>query len=170
MEFKFEMGAVVRMRPGTEELLRVIARIETTHGPHYRISTVAGGTSEVREKSLWLVHCVPRWLRPGAEIQWMGRGHHWIYVVRDVRRGSKCKSGHFTAKRKLTKPDSSSFGTESVHSRCLPDDMEFWRPAPKNSGRLAASAYDHEEGKICRYPITCLGDHHPRKRPSKKTA
>ena len=60
MEFKFKMGDMVKMRPGTEELLRVIARIETTHGPCYRVSTVSGGTSEVREKSLWLAHCVPR--------------------------------------------------------------------------------------------------------------
>ena len=137
MEFKFKMGAMVRRRPDIKKPWKVVARIETTHGPCYRISTVSGKTFEVKEKSLWLAHYVPRWLHVGAEIQWLGTSFHLsTYTVKEMHRGSKYKPGSFSAERNLVRSDGSSCGTEKFSSSCVFEDMKFWRLAPKNAERL----------------------------------
>ena len=116
MEFKFTMGAAVRTRKGVEGT--VTARIELPSGPHYRLQGAYRHEYEVAEKSLWLVSRVPRWLKRGAEIQWLGEGVHTVYTVKEMHRGSKHHPWSFT----------SEAGNMRMHSHCTPADMKFWRP------------------------------------------
>jgi hypothetical protein len=116
MEFRFSMGVTVRTQSG--HVGEVTARIEDMSGPRYRFQHGDGRTYEEAEKSLWMVHCIPRWLRPGAEIQWMGTGIHSVFVVKELRQGSKYHAWTFTAQN----------GNMRTHSYCTPADMRFWRP------------------------------------------
>jgi hypothetical protein len=116
MTFKFQMGATVKTRRGWEGT--VTARIETLAGPSYRLKGNDGQECEAGEKSLWIVSRVPRWLKRGAEIQWLGEGAHLVYVVMALHRGSMHHPWSFTAQRK----------NERMHSHCTPADMKFWRP------------------------------------------
>jgi hypothetical protein len=138
MEFKFRLGDVVKMAHGPRG--EIIALVKTRHALLYRIRP-EGSTPEyeAREASLWLVHCVPRWLRPGADVQWLGTGHHRIYTVVEVRHGNKYRPSVFVADRELIRPDGSSNGKERWASNCSPRDMRFWREVPKRGGVEPAS-------------------------------
>jgi len=116
MTFKFQMGATVRTRQGFEGT--VIARIETLSGPSYRLRGAGRQECEEAEKSLWMVSRLPKWLKRGAEIQWLGTGAHLVYVVIELHRGGRHHPWSFTAQR----------GNERMHSHCTPADMKFWRP------------------------------------------
>ena len=126
MDFKFKMGATVRTKLGTEGDITV--RIENQFGLSYRIQCNDGIEREVKEKDLWLVSCVPTWLRPGAEVQWMGEGLHEKYVVKELCRGGRYRPRAFGAERELFRPNGTSIGRERMFTECTPANMAFWRP------------------------------------------
>jgi len=126
MEFRFNMEAEVQTRNGIAG--KVIARIESIGGLYYKILESDGQVREVSQKLLWIVSCVPTWLRPGAEVQWMGEGPHEKYVVKELCRGGRYRTRSFAAERDLIRPDGTSFGRERSSTECTPANMAFWRP------------------------------------------
>lgn len=134
MEFKFQMGAMVRGGPCilcTQRSVRgeVIARTELKQRCSYKIQVKVGDgverVHEVVEKSLRLISDVPSWLRPGVEIQWMGRGVHLVYVVEKINREGKYRPWTFTAFNKARR--------DQIYSECVPENMKFWRRYPGKS-------------------------------------
>ena len=129
MDFKFDMGATVRVRMGKLCFEgKVTARMEAGAHPSYRIQIIEGDEFEVAESHMWIVSCVPTWLRPGAEVQWMGEGPHEKYVVKELCRGGRYRNRSFAAERDLIRPDGTSFGRERSSTECTPANMAFWRP------------------------------------------
>ena len=122
MDFKFDMGAKVRVRLGKMASWTgtVTARIECPNlTPCYRIIIGNGNQFEVREKNMWLVSRIPRWLRLGAKIQWMGEGTPDVYEVVELAKGSRHRHARFIARRDAH---------ERISSSCAPEDLKFWRP------------------------------------------
>ena len=126
MEFRFNMEAEVQTRNGIAG--KVIARIESIGGLYYKILESDGQVHEVSQKLLWIVSCVPTWLRPGAEVQWMGEGLHERYVVKELCRGGRYRPRAFAAERELIRPDGTSYGRERMFTECTTANMAFWRP------------------------------------------
>jgi len=138
MEFKFNMGAEVQTHNGI--VGKVIARIETLAGLYYKILEADGQGHEVSQKLLWIVSCVPAWLRPGEEVQWMGEGPHERYVVKELCRGGRYRPRAFAAERELIRPDGTSCGRERVFTECTPANMAFWRPWQPKKPKAKAKA------------------------------
>ena len=135
MEFKFNMGAEVQTHNGI--VGKVIARIETLAGLYYKILEADGQGHEVSQKLLWIVSCVPAWLRPGEEVQWMGEGPHERYVVKELCRGReipaqgfRCRTRADPSRRHLVR------SRESVH-----------RMHPCQHGILASLAAEEAESQ-----------------------
>jgi len=129
MDFKFGMGDAVRFRIGKHVCEgTVTARMEVGVHPHYRIQIGNGNELEVSEKHMRIVSCVPKWLRPGVEVQWMGEGPHERYVVTELCRGGRYRPRAFAAERELIRPDGTSFGRERSFTECTPANMASWRP------------------------------------------
>lgn len=151
MEFMFGMGATVRVRKGKIVFEgEVTARMEVGICPIavYRIRFGDGckDECEVAENHLWIVSCVPKWLRPGAEVQWMGEGAHERYVVKELRGGCRNRPRSFEAERELIRPDGTSVGRERMSTECTPANMAFWRPW--QAGETGAKAGGQK--KACR--------------------
>jgi hypothetical protein len=129
MDFKFGMGAAVRVRIGKYVAEGIVtARIEAGVHPHYRIQIGNGNEFQVSEKHMWIVSCVPGWLHPGAMVQWVGEGLHEIYVVKALHRGKKNRPWTFTAERELFLLDGIPYGREKTFTECTPANMASWRP------------------------------------------
>lgn len=133
MKFKFDLGAKVRVRK--DKIVfegEVTARMEVGICPIavYRIRFGDGckDECEAAENHLWIVSCVPKWLRPGAVVRWLGEGAHERYVVKELCRGGRYRPWAFAAERELIRPDGTSFGHERSFTDCTPANMALWRP------------------------------------------
>ena len=147
LDFKFNIDDIVRVRQGgTTVEGRVTARVEERSArPIYRIQDGTGNEFQAAEWRMRIVSIVPKWLRVGAESRWMGEGKHDRYVVRELSRGGQYSPWTFAAELQLFRPDGTPCGCERVFTRCIPGDMEFWRPC--QAGELEAGGGAVEEGR-----------------------